>query len=226
VSGEARRELVSAARYLADKSLTHGSTGNLSVRAGKTILVTPTASSLRTVSADDLSTIDLNGRHLDGPPPSKEAFLHAAMLRARPEATAIAHTHSTHLVAISCLSELVGQDAIPPLTAYFVMRVGRVSLVPYFAPGDVSAANAVSAAASECRALLLRNHGPVVAAPDLMDAAEALEEMEETARVFLLLRGHRVQPLTEAQRAALTDSRAASPPDHAEPAADRSNHER
>jgi hypothetical protein len=136
---DSRRSIVTAARSLFDRKLTHGSTGNISVRRGDhLLLVTPTGSSLGTVKADELSTIDLNGNHLDGPKPSKEAFLHAATVRARPTATAVVHTHSTFAAAVSCLAGLDPDNALPPLTAYFAMRVGRLPLLPYHAPGDTS----------------------------------------------------------------------------------------
>ncbi|MEV4082603.1 class II aldolase/adducin family protein, partial [Nonomuraea fuscirosea] len=117
---EQRAEIIAAARSLFQRGLTHGSTGNLSVRVGEHLLVTPTGSSLGTVEADELSLIDTAaGAHVSGPRPSKEAFLHAAMLRARPEANAVVHTHSTYAAAVSCLDGLDPDDALPPLTAYF-----------------------------------------------------------------------------------------------------------
>ncbi|MFI0975886.1 aldolase [Streptomyces sp. NPDC021093] len=198
-----REDLIAVARAVAARSLTHGSTGNVSLRAGAHILVTPTGSSLATVRADELSVVDAEGQHVSGGKPSKEAFLHAAMLRARPYDRAVVHTHSTHATAVSCLAGVDRDDVLPPLTAYYAMRVGRLPLVPYFAPGDSRAAAAVEALARDHAALLLSNHGPVVAAPDPGRALEVAEEVEETARLFLLLRGTRTRPLTEARRGAL-----------------------
>ncbi|MEV6472666.1 aldolase [Streptomyces sp. NPDC051657] len=198
-----RTHLVATARAVAARSLTHGSTGNVSVRAGEHILVTPTGSSLATVRAEELSVIDPAGAHVSGAPPSKEAFLHAAVYRARPGAGAVVHTHSTHAAAVSCLALVDRRDVLPPLTAYYAMRVGSLALLPYFAPGDSRAADAVEASAREHAALLLSNHGPVAAAPDLRRALEMAEEIEETAKLFLLLRGVPTRPLTTAQRAAL-----------------------
>src|SRR5881628_874306 len=137
-SSAARDSIVSAARSLFARSLTHGSTGNLSVRVDDGILVTPTGSSLGTVEPHDLSLIGLDGQHLGGPTPSKESFLHAIMLKARPHAGAVVHTHSTHSVAVSCLATVNVDDVLPPLTAYFAMRVGHLPLLPYHAPGDAT----------------------------------------------------------------------------------------
>src|SRR5690606_26518852 len=125
---QARRQIIDAARSLFTRSLTHGSTGNISVRVDDRIIVTPTGSSLGTVTADDLSVISLDGAHLTGAKPSKEAFLHAAMLRARPTAAAVIHTHSTYSAAVSCLADVDPENVLPPLTAYFAMRIGRLPL--------------------------------------------------------------------------------------------------
>ncbi|MFI6634408.1 3-oxo-tetronate 4-phosphate decarboxylase [Nonomuraea fuscirosea] len=201
---EQRAEIIAAARSLFQRGLTHGSTGNLAVRVGEHLLVTPTGSSLGTVEADELSLIDTAaGAHVSGPRPSKEAFLHAAMLRARPEANAVVHTHSTYAAAVSCLDGLDPDDALPPLTAYFAMRVGRLPLLPYFAPGDQALEPAAEEAARTHAALLLSNHGPIVAGTSLGGALDAIEELEETAKLFLLLRGLPTRPLTPAQVRAL-----------------------
>ncbi|MFG1698497.1 3-oxo-tetronate 4-phosphate decarboxylase [Nonomuraea sp. NPDC049309] len=202
-----RREIIAAARSLFARGLTHGSTGNLSVRVGDRVLVTPTGSSLGTVEAADLSLIDLSGAHVAGPKPSKEAFLHAALLRARPEAGAVVHTHSTYAAAVSCMDGLDPDDALPPLTAYFAMRVGRLPLLPYYAPGDPALGPAAEEKARTHRALLLSNHGPIVAGTTLGAAMDAVEELEETAKLFLILRGLPTRPLTPEQREALADPR-------------------
>ncbi|MEW2528522.1 class II aldolase/adducin family protein [Streptomyces sp. NPDC047071] len=199
-----RAAVVATARALAARGLAHGRTGNVSLRTGDgRILVTATGADLAALEPDDLSLADAEGRHLDGPPPSKEAFLHAAVLRARPDARAVVHTHSPHAAAVSCLNGLDADDALPPLTAYHALRVGRLALVPYFAPGDRQLAVAAEERARTHAALLLRHHGPVVAAPGLDAALEAVEELEQTARIFLLLRGTDHTRLTEEQRTAL-----------------------
>jgi L-ribulose-5-phosphate 4-epimerase len=199
----ARAALVTAARSLFTRSLTHGSTGNLSVRVGDRILVTPTGSSLGTVTAEDMSVIDNQGAHVDGAKPSKEAFLHAAVYRARPQAQAVVHTHSTYSAAVSCLAGLDPANALPPLTAYFAMRIGTLPLLPYHAPGDNTLEALAEATARENLAMLLSNHGPVVSGTSLTAAMDALEELEETAKLFLLLDGHTTRPLTPEQASAL-----------------------
>lgn len=198
-----RAAVIRAARSLFDRGLTHGSTGNISLRTDDGIVVTPTGSSLGTVTAEQLSLIDDSGAHLAGPRPSKEAFLHAAVLRARPSARAVVHTHSTHAAAVSCLRDVDHDDVLPPLTAYFAMRVGRLPLLPYHAPGDDALEAVAEATAREHHALLLRNHGPVVAGVTLSAAMDALEELEETAKLFLLLRGMPTRPLSVAEIEAL-----------------------
>jgi ribulose-5-phosphate 4-epimerase/fuculose-1-phosphate aldolase len=203
MTSDVRDDLIATARSLHSRSLTHGSTGNLSVRTTRGLLVTPTGSSLGTIARDELSLIDLDGRHRDGPRPSKEAFLHAAILRARPGANAVIHTHSTHAAAVSCLADLNDDDALPPLTAYFAMRVGRLPVLPYFAPGDRGLGSVAEERARHSHALLLRNHGPIVAGATLSSALDALEELEETAKLFLLLRGMATRPLSEPERAVL-----------------------
>ncbi|MBB2969334.1 class II aldolase/adducin family protein [Leifsonia aquatica] len=195
------------------RGLTHGRTGNLAVRDGDRVLVTPTGVSLGEVRADALSVVDASGRHLAGPRPTKEAFLHVAMLRVRPEANAVVHTHSVHSAALSCLDGLDPERPLPPLTAYYGMRVGSLRLLPYAAPGDPAATAAVEDAARASHALLLRNHGPVVAGADLDAALDALEELEHTAQLFLLTRGLPTAPLSDAQVAALRSAapRSAAP---------------
>ncbi|MEV0831090.1 3-oxo-tetronate 4-phosphate decarboxylase [Nonomuraea rubra] len=179
------------------RRLTHGRTGNVSARTGDGFLITPTGGSLGAVG--ELALVGLTGEHLDGPRPSKEAFLHAALYRARPDAGAVVHLHSTHAVAVSCHDGLDPDDVLPPLTAYYVMRVGRLPLLPYHAPGDPALGPIAERAARTAHALLLANHGPIVAGADLAAAADAVEELEETARLWLLLRDRPTRPLTPDQ---------------------------
>nr|WP_042186540.1 3-oxo-tetronate 4-phosphate decarboxylase [Kibdelosporangium sp. MJ126-NF4]CEL17336.1 Ribulose-5-phosphate 4-epimerase and related epimerases and aldolases [Kibdelosporangium sp. MJ126-NF4]CTQ91436.1 Ribulose-5-phosphate 4-epimerase and related epimerases and aldolases [Kibdelosporangium sp. MJ126-NF4] len=195
-----RDNLVTAARSLYTRGLTHGSTGNVSVRVDDKILVTPTGCTLGALLPGELSTIDLNGDHVGGPKPSKEAFLHAIVLRQRPDANAVVHTHSVYSSAVSCLAGLDSADAIPPLTAYFAMRVGKLPLLPYYPPGDKSISADVATAAADHPAILLSNHGPVIAGADLAAAMDVLDEIEHTAKIFLLLHGMPTRPLTEQQR--------------------------
>lgn len=207
MSMDPREALVATAREVAARGLTHGSTGNISLRVGDDVLVTPTGSALATVRPEDLALVRLDGRPADdaGPRPSKEAFLHLAMLRARADRgeDAVVHTHSTHAAAVSCLTDLDPADAVPSLTAYAAMRVGVVPLLPYHAPGDERLGSHVSAAAREHHAVLLSNHGPVASGRGLGQALEVAEEIEETARIQLLLRGLPARALSADERAAL-----------------------
>ncbi|MFD9327718.1 3-oxo-tetronate 4-phosphate decarboxylase [Streptomyces sp. NPDC060065] len=200
----ARALIVATARSLFARGLTHGSTGNLSVRlADGSLLLTPTGSSLGTVTETELSRTDVRGCQLDGPRPTKEAFLHAAFYRARPTAHAVVHLHCTYAAALSSRADLDPADVLPPLTAYYAMRIGTLPLLPYHAPGDKSLEALAEKTAHTHHAALLANHGPVVAAATLQQAADAAEELEETAKLFFLLHGHPIRPLTPEQAAAL-----------------------
>lgn len=185
------------------RGLTPGRTGNLSCRIGDEIVVTPTGASLGSLDARRLAIIDLDGRPVRGGLPTKEAAMHAALYRSRPTARAVVHLHSTHAVAVSCLADIDERSALSPLTAYFAMRIGRLPLVPYFAPGDPALGIAVEEMAYEHHAMLLANHGSVVAGDDLLFAADAAEEIEETARLALLLHDRPTRPLTAGQVSAL-----------------------
>jgi ribulose-5-phosphate 4-epimerase/fuculose-1-phosphate aldolase len=202
---EIRERIAMHGKSLFDRGFTCGSSGNLSVRLPDGVLVTPTNSCLGRLDPDRISKINLQGELIAGDKPSKEAFLHLAVYRSRPQESAIVHLHSTYSVATSCLSEIDSQDVLPPLTAYYVMRVGRLPLIPYFAPGDLQLANAVEQVASTSRAMLLANHGPVVAASDLDSAVYAAEELEETAKLYLMLRNESFRALTSEQVAQLRE---------------------
>ncbi len=190
-----RDRICELGRSLFDRGLTAGSSGNLSARLDDGFLLTPTNSSLGRLDAARLSKLDAEGRPVSGDPPSKEAFLHRALYLARPAAGAVVHLHSTHAAAVSCLAGLDPADALPPLTPYFVMKIGRLPLVPYHRPGDPRLGDVVRGLADRHAAVLLANHGPVVSAASLDDAVNAAEELEETAKLFLLLRGLPVRPL-------------------------------
>lgn len=194
-----REAIARTARSLYDRGLTHGSTGNISVRIGDSVLVTPTGSSFGSLDPARISRLDASGRLLSGDPPSKEAFLHQAMYQQRPSAGAVVHLHSIHSVAASVLADVNADDVLPPLTAYYVMRIGTLPLVPYYPPGDRNLAEAVRGFAGRHHALLLANHGPVVAGSDLSAATDAVEELEATARLFLMLRGQPCRCLTDGQ---------------------------
>ncbi|HET7648125.1 MAG TPA: 3-oxo-tetronate 4-phosphate decarboxylase [Gaiellaceae bacterium] len=194
-----RQEIVDTGRSLFARGLSPGSSGNLSARVDGGFLMTPTNSSLGSLDPDRLSRLDADGDHVDGDPPTKEAWLHLAMYAERPEAQAIVHLHSTHAVAVACLDGVDEDDVLPPLTPYYVLRVGRLPLVPYGRPGDASLSAAVRERARASHALLLANHGPIVAAPTLADAAAAAEEIEETAKLVLLTHGLKTRLLTPQQ---------------------------
>ncbi len=181
------------------RGLAHGSSGNISVRLEDGILITPTNSCLGRLDPARISRLAPDGRLISGDPPSKEAFLHLAMYEERPGARAIVHLHSTHCVALSCLCHADTADVLPPITAYFVMRIGKLPLVEYFPPGDRGLAEAVRDKARTHHAVLLANHGPVVAGKSLDDAVYNAEELEETAKLFLLLAGRSTRFLDGAQ---------------------------
>ena len=204
-----RDQVVLLGRSLYERGYTHGSTGNISVKTEDGWLLSPTNSCLGRLDPAKLSRMSWEGRLLDGDPPSKEAFLHLAMYQERASFEAIVHVHSTYSTAVSTLVEIDPDDALPPLTAYYVMRVGRLPVVPYFKPGDTALAAAVGNAARKHHALLLANHGPVVAGTSLSAAVDAVEELEQTARLFLLLRGEKIRALTLEQT---DDLRRACPP--------------
>ncbi|KAA0972372.1 aldolase [Aureimonas fodinaquatilis] len=199
------RELICAMGHrLYQRRLVHGTAGNISLRLEDGWLVTPTNTCLGELDPASISRLDATGRLIAGDKPSKEAFLHTSVYDVRPDAQAIIHTHSTHSVAVSCMDHPHGCPPIEPLTAYYVMRVGELALVPYYRPGDKRLADAVREVAVRHACVLLANHGPVIAGKGLNEALYALEELEETARLKLLLDGHRTKPLTAEQVAELT----------------------
>ena len=195
--------IVQMAKSLFDRGLTFGSSGNISVRIEDGWLMTPTGCSMGNIEPEKISKLDINGNLISGDPPTKESFLHLAMYEKRPQDSAVVHLHSTHSVAVSCLDEINPKNVLPPITAYYVMRIGTLPLIPYFPPGDIKLAKVVREMASEHHAVLLANHGPVVSGRCLQDAVYATEELEETAKLFLLLQGHRTRFLNSSEEAAL-----------------------
>ena len=191
------------AKSLFDRGLTFGSSGNISVRMEDGWLMTPTGCSMGNIEPEKISKLDINGNLISGDPPTKESFLHLAMYEKRPQDSAVVHLHSTHSVAVSCLDEINPKNVLPPITAYYVMRIGTLPLIPYFPPGDIKLAKVVREMASEHHAVLLANHGPVVSGKSLQDAVYATEELEETAKLFLLLQGHKTRFLNSSEEAAL-----------------------
>lgn len=195
-----REKICRCGASLFSRGLTFGSTGNISAaHPDGGWLMTPTNASMGELDPARLSRIGADGAWISGDKPTKEDFLHRVMYAQRPNAGSVIHLHSTHSVAVSCLHGIDHHDCLPPLTAYYVMRVGRLPLVPYHPPGDTTLAHAVEKLAGKHHAVLLANHGPVVAGTSLENAMYATEELEETAKLFLMLRGSKVCPLTDAQ---------------------------
>lgn len=198
-----REEICLLGKSMFDRGLTVGSSGNISVRTDGGWLMTPTNSCLGRLDPASLSKVDAEGNLLSGDKQTKESFLHLSVYGERPTAGAIVHLHSTHSVAVSCLADVDPKQPIPPITPYYVMKIGNLVLLPYYAPGDMTLANAVKEVAGKHHAILLANHGPIVAGKDLQSAVYATEELEETAKLYLLLRGNRLKILTAEQVAEL-----------------------
>lgn len=176
-------------KSLYDRGLTPGSSGNISLRLDDGgWLVTPTNASLGFLDPATISRLDSSGRLVSGDAPTKEIPLHSALYETRSSARAIVHLHSTHSVAVSMLPEIDPRAVLPPMTAYYLMRVGATALVPYYRPGDPAVADAIKGLAGRYSSVLLANHGPVVAGDTLDAAVYATEELEETAKLYLLLR--------------------------------------
>lgn len=185
-----REEICTFAASMFARGLTCGASGNISARLPDGgLLVTPTGHSMRALDPSRIARLDAEGRLISGDPPTKEMPLHAAFYDTRSTAGAIVHLHSTHSVALSMLPDTDPDCALPPLTAYSVMRLGKVALLPYHIPGDPALGTAIRGLAGRRSAILLANHGPVVAGRDLEGAVNAIEELEETARLALLTRG-------------------------------------
>jgi len=194
-----RESICRIAKSLFDRGFTHGSTGNVSARCASGLLVTPTGSRLGELDPARLSLLDDKGGLISGDAPTKESTLHLAMYQERAANGAVIHLHSTHSTAVSVLRDVDPADVLPPLTAYYVMRIGSLPLVPYYPPGDSRLANAVRGFAGKHHAVLLANHGPVVGGSNLMAASDAIEELEATAKLFLMLDGKPCRHLTEEQ---------------------------
>ena len=204
IESKLREQIVLFGKSIYDRGLTHGSTGNISVRLDDGWLMTPTGSSLGWLDPANLSKLDQDGVLVSGHAPTKESFLHRAVYDERNDAGAIVHLHSTHSVAVSCLPDTDPECALPPLTPYSLMQCGRVPMLPYFKPGDMALADAIRGVAGKHSAVLLANHGPIVAGKTLENAMYATEELEATAKLHLLTRGLNPRLLTPAQIAALS----------------------
>lgn len=195
-----RERICLLAKSMFDRGLTGGSTGNISARTEDGgLLVSPTGTSFGRLDPGRLSRFDASGRLVGGDPPTKEMPLHAAFYETRSTAGAVVHLHSCHAVALSMLPEADPEDFLPPLTPYAIMKLGRVKLLPFFLPGDPAMGDAVRGLAGRRSAVMLANHGPVVAGKDVEAACDAIEELEATARLALLLRGCSPRLLTRNQ---------------------------
>lgn len=210
-----REEICRLGRSLFDRGLTPGSSGNISVRCDDGgWLVTPTNASLGSLDPARLSRLDGSGRLISGDAPTKEVPLHTALYDTRAASRAVVHLHSTHSVALSMLPEIDPRAALPPMTPYYMMKCGATALVPYHRPGDPAVAAAIKGLAGKYSSVLLANHGPVVAGDSLEAAVFAMEELEETAKLYLLLRGLNPRYLSPAQVKDLSDVFGLGLPEH------------
>ncbi len=195
-----REQMCVLAKSLFERGLTHGSTGNISARTEDGgLLVSPTGTSFGRLDPGRLARFDASGTHVGGDAPTKEMPLHSAFYDTRSAAGAVVHLHSCHSVALSMVSEPEMDDFLPPLTPYAIMQLGRVKLLPFFLPGDPAMGDAVRGLAGKRSAVMLANHGPVVAGKDVEAACNAIEELEATAKLALMLRGVEARALDEAQ---------------------------
>lgn len=183
-----REDIVRLSKSLFDRGFSVGSAGNISAAVEDGILMTPTNSCLGFLDPSRISKLDRDGRHVSGDKPSKEVFLHRAFYETRPQTGAVVHLHSTFATALSCLADTDPDDCIPPLTPYVVMRVGQVKLLPYVRPGDERMGDMIRDLGGRHAAVLLANHGPVVTGKDIASAVYAAEELEETAKLLVILR--------------------------------------
>lgn len=195
-----REQICQMAKSLFDRGLTGGSSGNISARTEEGgLLVTPTGSSFGTLDPAQLSRFDAKGLQTDGLKPTSELALHAAFYDTRSTAGAVVHLHSTHSVALSMIPGADLECFLPPLTAYSIICLGKVKLLPFFRTGDPAMGDAVRGLAGKRSSVMLANHGPVVAGKDLEAAVFAVEELEETAKLVMLLRGADAITLTPEQ---------------------------
>ena len=195
-----REQICVLAKSLFDRGLTHGSTGNISARtADGGLLVSPTGTSFGRLDPARLSLFDATGKHVSGDQPTKEMPLHTAFYDTRSTAGAVVHLHSCHSVALSMLPGADTDNFLPQLTPYGIMKLGKVTLLPFFLPGAPAMGAAVRGLAGKRSAVMLANHGPVVAGKDVEAACNAIEELEDTARLALMTRGLSPQGLSDAQ---------------------------
>ena len=199
-----REQICLLAKSMFDRGLTGGSTGNISARTEDGgLLVSPTGTSFGRLDPGRLSRFDATGSHIDGDKPTKEMPLHSAFYDTRSSAGAVVHLHSCHSVALSMMPDVDPDNFLPPLTPYGIMKLGKVKLLPFYLPGDPAMGDAVRGLAGKRTAVMLANHGPVVAGRDIEAACNAIEELEDTARLAMMTRGMQPRGLTEDQVQAL-----------------------
>ena len=195
-----REQICLLAKSMFDRGLTAGASGNISVRcADGSLLVTPTEACFGRLDPGQLSHISAAGQHLSGDAPTKEMPLHSAFYESRQNTGAVVHLHSTHSVALSMMPDVDEDDFLPPLTPYAIMKLGKVKLLPFFLPGDPAMGEAVRGLAGKRAAVMLASHGPVVAGKDVEVACNAIEELEDTARLAMMTRGMNPRMLTPGQ---------------------------
>jgi len=192
-----REEIARLSKSLFDRGFSVGSAGNISAAVDDGILMTPTNSCLGFLDPAKISKLDRDGNHIAGDKPSKEVFLHRAFYETRAKTGAVVHLHSTFATTLSCLTDVDPNDCIPPLTPYVVMRVGEVKLLPYVKPGDERMGDMIRELGGRYAAVLLANHGPVVTGKDIASAVYAAEELEETAKLLVLLRDAQKRMLSQ-----------------------------
>jgi ribulose-5-phosphate 4-epimerase/fuculose-1-phosphate aldolase len=200
------QDLVQAGATLAGLGLSPGSCGNISVRIGDTVLMSPTGSDLASLDAGNLALLSIDGDVLGGPKASKEFPLHQAMYARYPEMTAVVHLHSPNAAALSCTQPWAPHSALPPITPYLVMRVGQVPLIPYAAPGNSTQGAYINSLDFDFSAVLLQNHGPLTAGSSVHQAVDAIIEIEEAAKLVLLLGERPARLLDDAEIAELTSA--------------------
>lgn len=195
-----RDQICQLAKSMYDRGLTGGSTGNISARTPDGgLLVSPTGTSFGRLDPARLSRFDAQGKLIGGDAPTKEMPLHSAFYDTRSQAGAVVHLHSCHSVAWSLMPDVDEDNFLPPLTPYSIMKLGKVKLLPFFMPGDPAMGDAVRGLAGKRTAVMLANHGPVVAGKDIEAACNAIEELEDTARLAILMRGYDARMLTPDQ---------------------------
>lgn len=199
-----REQICLLAKSLFDRGLTGGSTGNISSRtADGGLLVSPTGTSFGRLDPGRLSRFDAKGNLVEGDKPTKEMPLHTAFYDTRSNAGAVVHLHSCYSVALSMMPDVDEDNFLPPLTPYGIMKLGKVKLLPFFLPGDKAMGEAVRGLAGKRSAVMLANHGPVVAGKDIEAACNAIEELEDTSRLAMLTRGLNPRMLSGAEQQAL-----------------------